>query len=262
MGCSASKEDKDLQQEAIPAAAKKATKDAQAAVAEKKVEAVAKQEAAEVEVEEKKDEWKGSPKVLVLYYSMYGHIAKMADSVAEGAQSAGAAVRIMRIPETLPEEVLKKMGAPPKNLSHPEVTPDDIAAADCILIGIPTRFGMAAAQVKALMDRTGKLWMTGGLVGKVGGVFFSTATQGGGQETTAMTFITQFVHHGMLYVPIGYSNPKMFDMTTPHGGSPYGAGCLAGPDGSRAPSELELDIARHQGEFTTKFTARLVGAAA
>jgi len=219
MGCGVSKEEDDRKVEAIPASAKKeaaATAKETKKIVEKKVEEVAAEAGALVDEakkatetvapkkdkeddEEKKSEEKGSPKVLVLYYSMYGHIAKMAESVAEGAEGAGASVKIMRIPETLSEEVLKKMGAPPKH-PHPEVTTTEIADADCILIGIPTRFGMAAAQVKAIMDRTGKLWMTGGLVGKVGGIFFSTGTQGGGQETTAMTFITQFVHHVIIKI--------------------------------------------------------------
>jgi len=133
--------------------------------------------------------------ILVVYYSMYKHIEQMATAVAKGVEAAGGKVTIMRVPETLPTEVLKKMGAPEKNADHKEATPADLEAADGIIFGIPTRFGMAAAQVKALIDRTGGLWMKGKLVGKPAGMFVSTGTQGGGQETTALTFVTQLVHH-------------------------------------------------------------------
>jgi len=129
--------------------------------------------------------------------------------------------------------------------------------ADAILVGIPTRYGTAAAQMKAFWDATGQHWTKGALVGKIGSVFFSTGTQNGGQETTALSFYTHFVHHGMLIAPIGYSSPRMFDMTAPHGGSSYGAGTLAGPDGSRQPSELELEVAEHQGRLVTTYAMQL-----
>eukprot|EP00471_Norrisiella_sphaerica_P003114 CAMPEP_0184486762 /NCGR_PEP_ID=MMETSP0113_2-20130426/8567_1 /TAXON_ID=91329 /ORGANISM="Norrisiella sphaerica, Strain BC52" /LENGTH=183 /DNA_ID=CAMNT_0026868793 /DNA_START=191 /DNA_END=742 /DNA_ORIENTATION=+ len=182
----------------------------------------------------------------------------MAGAVAKGVESAGGKVTIMRAPETLSEEVLKKMGAPPKNTDHKEATPADLAAADAIIFGIPTRFGMAAAQMKALMDHTGGLWMKGALVGKPASMFVSTATQGGGQETTALTFVTQLVHHGMVYVPIGYACKKLFEMGEVHGGSPYGAGTFAGPDGSRQPSQIELEIAEFQGSHVTAFAKKLM----
>lgn len=133
----------------------------------------------------------------------------------------------------------------------------DLAKADAIILGLPTRFGVACAQMKAFWDSTGGHWSKGALVGKIGSVFFSTATQAGGQETTALTWYTQFVHHGMLIAPIGYSNPKLFDMSAPHGGSPYGAGTLAGPDGSRQPSDLELDVAEHQGKHVATLAGQL-----
>mmetsp|Transcript_4095 Transcript_4095/g.5893 ORF Transcript_4095/g.5893 Transcript_4095/m.5893 type:complete len:388 (+) Transcript_4095:119-1282(+) len=215
--------------------------------------------------EEEKVENKNAPiekplpkcKVLVVFYSMYGHIEKMAKAVAKGAEGTGAEVKIMRIPETLPDEVLEKMKAPKKSDEYKEATPADLEAADCILFGVPTRFGMAAAQVKALMDHTGGLWASGALVGKTAGVFVSTSTQNGGQETTALTFVSQFTHHGMLFVPIGYANPVLQNMKDVKGGTPYGAGCLAGPDGSRLPSELELSVAEYQGKYTAELTARM-----
>mmetsp|Transcript_8794 Transcript_8794/g.13130 ORF Transcript_8794/g.13130 Transcript_8794/m.13130 type:complete len:284 (-) Transcript_8794:107-958(-) len=199
-----------------------------------------------------------APKVLIVYYSMYGHIEKMTESVAKGAKEAGAEVTIKRIPETLSEEVLKKMGAKDKLEEHKEATPDDLAQADAILFGIPTRFGMAAAQVKALLDQTGGLWQKGALMGKLAGVYVSTGTQNGGQETTMWTFLTQFVHHGMIFVPIGYSNEGLQNMNEPKGGSPYGAGCLAGPSGKRPPSALELEIAEHQGKYTAGIATKML----
>lgn len=149
------------------------------------------------------------------------------------------------------------MGAP-KKPDDPIATPEVLKEADGVLFGIPTRFGMAAAQMKAFMDSTGGLWMSGGLVGKPAGVFFSTGTAGGGQETTALTFLTQLSHHGMIYVPIGYSSQLLMNMDEVHGGSAYGAGTLAGTDGSRTPSKLELDVAEHQGGYFAGVVNRLV----
>lgn len=132
----------------------------------------------------------------------------------------------------------------------PIITVDDLIEADGVLFGVPTRFGMAPTQVKTLFDATGSLWQQGKLVGKPAGVFVSTASQGGGQETTALTFVTQLTHHGMIFVPIGYSNPSLLmNMNEIHGGSPYGAGTFAGTDGSRWPSELELQMAEYQGSY-------------
>ena len=146
---------------------------------------------------------------------------------------------------------------------HPCTQEDTVATAellkayDGIMFGIPTRFGMAPAQMKALMDSTGGLWQQGALVGKPAGTFFSTGTQNGGQETTALTFVTQFVHHGMIYVPMGYSTPLLFDLKEVHGGSPYGSGTIAGPDGSRMPSEHEKKVAVHHGEHFGKIVTKL-----
>lgn len=189
----------------------------------------------------------------------------------------GVQVELYQIAETLSSEILTKMHAPPKS-NDPIITPDKLAEADGVLFGFPTRFGMMAAQAKAFWDATGGLWRTyvgaragsggapaadgtalrsGGLVGKPAGIFYSTATQNGGQETTALTAITQLTHHGMVYVPIGYSCDKLFDLSAAHGGSPYGAGTLAGGDGSRQPSELERAVAEHQGEHFAKIAVAL-----
>lgn len=188
------------------------------------------------------------PKIAVIYYSTYGHIKTMSDQVKKGLESAGCEATILQVPETLSDEVLEKMHAP-KKAADPIVKASDLEEYDGFLFGTPTRFGMASAQMKSFMDSTGGLWMQGKLVGKPAGLFFSTGTMGGGQETTALTFLTQFAHHGMIYVPIGYSSPKLMDMDQIHGGSPYGAGCLAGADGSRQPSDLEKEIAFHQGQY-------------
>lgn len=191
------------------------------------------------------------PKILILYYSTWGHIRTMAESVAKGATEAGGEVKLVQIPETLSEEILGKMHGAPKSKDHPVATHDDLLWADGILIGLPTRYGNPAAQFKSFWDSTGQLWQKGSLVGKPVSVFFSTATQGGGQETTALTSYTNFVHHGMIIVPIGYSDPSLFSFDEVHGGSPYGAGTYAGPTGARQPSKLELGVAEHQGKHFT-----------
>jgi len=172
----------------------------------------------------------------------------MAQEVAKGVESGGAEVKLLQVPETLPKEVLEKMHAPAKP-DVPIATPQDLAEADGIIFGIPTRFGMMTAQMKAYFDATGQLWQKGTLVGKPASIFHSTATQGGGQETTALTTVTQLTHHGMIFVPIGYGNPSLFNMDEVHGGSPYGAGTFAGGDGSRQPTQLELGIAAYQGKY-------------
>jgi NAD(P)H dehydrogenase (quinone) len=197
------------------------------------------------------------PKIAIVYYSMYGHVRLLALDVKKGLEAAGCSVTLLRCAETLPADVLAKMGAPGVGAEDVIATADALAEFDGIMFGIPTRFGMAPAQVKALLDSTGGLWQAGALVGKPAGVFFSTGTQNGGQETTALTFVTQLVHHGMLFVPMGYSNPKMFDLSEPHGGSPYGAGTIAGPDGSRMPSVIEKDLATHHGNHFGKIATRL-----
>ncbi|KAG7667391.1 hypothetical protein Ndes2526B_g04089 [Nannochloris sp. 'desiccata'] len=188
-------------------------------------------------------------RIAVIFYSTYGHIYKMAQSVAKGINSVpGCEAVLLQVQETLSSEVLAKMHAPPKP-DVPVVDVNDLPSYDGFLFGIPTRFGMMAAQMKAMFDATGGHWQSGALVNKPAGIFFSTATQNGGQETTAFTAVTQLAHHGMIFCPPGYSMPggKLFGLDAPHGGSPWGAGTLAGPDGSRQPSELELEYAEHQG---------------
>ena len=189
-----------------------------------------------------------NPKIAIVYYSMYGHVRTLALEEKKGLESVGCDVTLLRCPETLSAEVLSKMSAPPGiGADDAEATAAQLADYDGLLFGIPTRFGMAAAQVKAFLDSTGGLWGKNALLGKPAGVFFSTGTQGGGQETTALTFVTQLTHHGMIFVPLGYATPKLFNMDEVHGGSPYGAGTLAGADGSRQPSTLEKEIAAAQG---------------
>ncbi|KAF5742216.1 minor allergen Alt a 7-like [Tripterygium wilfordii] len=188
-------------------------------------------------------------KVYIVYYSMYGHVAKLAKEIEKGAASIeGVEAKIWQVPETLTGEVLEKMGAAPKS-DAPIITPDELAEADGLLLGFPTRFGMMSAQFKAFMDATGGLWKSQTLAGKPAGIFYSTGSQGGGQETTPLTAITQLVHHGMVFVPVGYTfGAGMFEMEKVKGGSPYGAGTYAG-DGSRQPSQLELELAFHQGKY-------------
>jgi len=190
-----------------------------------------------------------APKILVLYYSTYGHILKLAETVAAGAKAAGAEVDIYQVPETLPQEVLTKMYAPPK-ASHPVLTDVSILKNyDGFAFGIPTRYGRAPAQWSALFDQTGGLWMTGGLVGKFATIFSSTAGQHGGQETTAFTTLPFLVHHGISFVPIGYAHPGTQVMDEVSGGAPWGASTLSKSDGSRQPTKNELDIAEYQGKF-------------
>ncbi|KAL9329255.1 hypothetical protein ACSQ67_004258 [Phaseolus vulgaris] len=191
------------------------------------------------------------------YYSMYGHVEMLAEEIKKGAASVeGVEATLWQVPETLPEEVLGKMGAPPKS-DVPIITPNELPEADGLLLGFPTRFGLMAAQFKAFMDATGSLWRTQALAGKPAGIFYSTGSQGGGQETTPLTSITQLVHHGMIFVPIGYTfGSGMFEMENVKGGSPYGAGTYAG-DGSRKPTELELAQAFHQGKYFAGIAKRL-----
>ncbi|GAY53033.1 hypothetical protein CUMW_146310, partial [Citrus unshiu] len=181
-------------------------------------------------------------------------------SAAKLSFSAAKLQRDCKVPETLPEEVLGKMSAPPKS-DVPIITPNELAEADGFVFGFPTRFGMMAAQFKAFLDATGGLWRTQQLAGKPAGMFYSTGSQGGGQETTALTAITQLVHHGMIFVPIGYTfGAGMFEMEKVKGGSPYGAGTFAG-DGSRQPTELELEQAFHQGKHIAGIAKKLKGSA-
>jgi len=189
-------------------------------------------------------------KIYIVYYSTWGHVTALAEELKKGAESVdGVEVTVWRVPETLPEEVLGKMYAAPKREDHPVITARQLAEADGLLLGFPTRFGMMAAQMKAFLDSTGGLWQEQALAGKPAGFFFATGTQGGGQESTALTAVTQLAHHGMIYVPIGGTfGARMFGMDEVRGGSAYGAGTFAGADGSRTPSEIELAMANHQGK--------------
>lgn len=189
----------------------------------------------------------GKTKVLICFYTVWGHTYKMAQRVAKGVEAAGAEVTLRLVPETLSEEILAKMHAAPKP-DIPVVTVSELAEYDAIIFGAGTRYGGVIAQLKALWDATGQLWATGALNGKVGSFFTGSGTLGGGQETTAMVHTTHFVHHGMIFVPLGYGNPTIFDLSEVHGSTPWGAGYLAGGDGSRQPSELELGLAEYQGK--------------
>lgn len=191
-------------------------------------------------------------KVLVLYYSMYGHVETMAEAIAEGARSVDdIEVSIKRVPELMKEEVARKVGAK-LDQTAPLATVDELAEYDAIIFGTPTRFGNMCAQMRNFLDQTGKLWAGGKLIGKVGSVFISTGTQHGGQETTITSFHTTLLHHGMIIVGVPYSCQEITEMNEITGGSPYGASTLAGSDGSRQPSENELKIAYFQGAYVAE----------
>ncbi|MDT3251089.1 NAD(P)H:quinone oxidoreductase [Serratia sp. root2] len=195
-------------------------------------------------------------KVLVLYYSMYGHIETLAEAVAEGARRvSGVEVTVKRVPETMPPDAFAKAGGK-SDQKAPVATPQELADYDGIIFGTPTRFGNMAGQMRTFLDQTGGLWASGALYGKVGSVFSSTGT-GGGQEHTITSTWTTLAHHGFIIVPIGYATPELFDVSHTRGGTPYGATTIAGADGSRQPSQEELTIARYQGEHVAKITAKL-----
>ncbi len=195
-------------------------------------------------------------KVLVLYYSTYGHVEKLAGAIAEGARSvADATVTVKRVPELMPSDVARKAGAK-LDQTAPIASPKELGDYDAILFGTPTRFGNMAAQMRNFLDQTGSLWLQGTLVGKVASVFASTGT-GGGNESTILTFIPTLLHHGMIYVGLPYTCPELTDVSEARGGSPYGAATIAGPDGSRQPSEKELAMARFQGRHVAGVAARL-----
>ena len=195
-------------------------------------------------------------KVLVLYYSSYGHIETMAGAIAEGARSAGASVDIKRVPELVPVEVAQKSHFK-TDQAAPVAEVADLAHYDAIIVGTPTRFGNMAAQMKNFLDQTGGLWATGKLVGKVGSVFTSTATQHGGQESTLLSTHTVLLHHGMVIVGLPYAWQGQTTLAEISGGSPYGASTIAGGDGSRQPSANELEGARWQGAHVARIAARL-----
>ena len=196
-------------------------------------------------------------KILVVYYSMYGHVASMARAVAEGAgEVESAQVDIRRVPELMTEEALRAAGGVPE----PDVAvadPNDLAEYDAVLFGTPTRFGNMCAQMRNFLDQTGGLWAKGALVGKIGSVFGSTGTQHGGQETTLTSFHTTLLHHGMIVVGVPYACAELMNMEAISGGTPYGATTLAGTDGSRQPSDNELAIARFQGRHVASVAAKL-----
>ncbi len=196
-------------------------------------------------------------KVLVLYYSMYGHIETLAHAVAEGAGKVeGVEVVVKRVPETMPQELFEKSGG--KAQAAPVATPQELADYDAIIVGTPTRFGNMSGQMRTFFDQTGGLWASGALYGKVASVFSSTGT-GGGQEHTITSTWTTLAHHGMVIVPIGYGTKELFDISEVRGGTPYGATTIAGGDGSRQPSEEELAIARYQGEYVAGLAVKLKG---
>ena len=200
-------------------------------------------------------------KIHVVFYSTWGHVYKMAESAAAGAREvAGSDVKLWQVPESLPEEVQVRMGAKQARqaFAHvPVMDPDQLAEADAIIFGTPTRFGNMAGQMRNFLDRTGNLWTKGALIGKVGSVFVSTGTQHGGQETTITSFHSTLLHLGMVIVGVPYSCKGLTNMSEITGGSPYGAGALAGSDGSRQPSANELEIARFQGKHVAEIAAKL-----
>ena len=197
-------------------------------------------------------------KVLVLYYSSYGHIEQMAKAVAEGARAGGATVDLKRVPETVPEEIAKNAHFKLQQ-DAPIATVNELPDYDAIIIGAPTRYGRMPAQMAAFLDQTGGLWARGALNGKVGGAFTSTATQHGGQEATLFSIITNLLHFGMTIVGLPYSYQGQMSLDEIVGGSPYGATTIAGGKGERQPSEIDLGGARHQGELIAKTAIKLFG---
>lgn len=200
-------------------------------------------------------------KVLIPYYSLYGHVHRMAQAVAEGAREVeGAEVKLCRVPETLPQEVIEAMGAVEAQKAMADVpvcSVQDLAEADALIFGTPTRFGNMCGQMRQFLDATGQLWAKGALVGKVGSVFVSTGSQHGGQESTILSFHLTLFHHGMIVVGLPYSFQGQMRMDEITGGAPYGATTIAGPTGQRMPSENELAAARFQGRHVASIAAKL-----
>ena len=200
-------------------------------------------------------------KVLIVYYSTYGHVHKMAEAVAEGVGEVNGAEAVMRrVPETLSEEVLEKMGAveSQKGLTHvPICTVEELASSDAVIFGTPTRFGNMCGQMRQFLDATGQLWAQGALVGKVGSVFTSSATQHGGQESTILSFHITLLHHGFIIVGLPYAFQGQMRIDEITGGSPYGASTIAGGSGERMPSKNELDAARFQGRHVAEIASKL-----
>jgi len=204
-----------------------------------------------------------APKIAIVYYSMYGHIRQLAEAEKAGIEKAGGTADLYQIAETLPQEVLDKMYAPAKPTDVPVLEdPSVLEGYDAFLLGVPTRYGNFPAQWKTFWDKTGKQWSTGGFHGKYAGVFISTASMGGGQESTAIAAMSTLAHHGIIYVPLGYAKAFgiLTDLTAARGGSPWGAGTFAGSDGSRQPSDKEKELATIQGEWFYKTVAKAFGA--
>ncbi|KAK6351922.1 Minor allergen Alt a 7 [Orbilia javanica] len=191
-----------------------------------------------------------APKVAIVIYSMYGHIAQLAEAVKAGIEEAGGSTEILQLEETLSEDVLKKMWAPAKPAYRVVSDPKDLLEYDAFVFGIPTRYGNFPAQWKTFIDKTGGIWQSGGFYGKYVGLFISTGTLGGGQESTAIAAMSTLAHHGMIYVPLGYAKafPELTNLTEIHGGSPWGSGTFAAGDGSRQPTDLEKKISTIQGK--------------
>ena len=196
--------------------------------------------------------------ILVLYYSMYGHMETMAHRVADGARAVeGTTVTVKRVPETMDDQAFEAAGGK-ADQEAPVARPDELADYDAIIFCTPTRFGNMCGQMRTFLDQTGGLWASGALAGKVASVFTSTGTRGGEEQTITSTWLT-LAHHGMVLVPLGYTNPVQFDISKVSGGNPYGAATIAGADGSRQPDDRELEIARHQGERVAQITRKLHG---
>jgi NAD(P)H dehydrogenase (quinone) len=201
-------------------------------------------------------------RVQVIFYSMYGHVYRMAEAVAAGAREVeGAEVGLFQVPELVPEEALERTGAKQARAAFahvPVARPEQLPEADAILFGVPTRFGNMCAQMRNFLDQTGKLWAEGSLIGKVGSVFASSATQHGGQESTILTTHVTLLHHGMIIVGLPYSAAGQMSISEITGGSPYGASTITGGKGERMPSENELSLARFQGRHVAEIAGRLV----
>jgi NAD(P)H dehydrogenase (quinone) len=198
-----------------------------------------------------------APKVMILYHSSYGHVETMAYAVATGARAVeGTEVLVRRVPELMPEETMRSSGM---KVEQPAqlVSPEDLIDCDAIIFGTPTRFGNMSSQMRNFLDQTGGLWAQGALIGKVGSVFTSTGT-GGGNETTITSFHSTLLHHGMIIVGLPYSAPDLADISEVRGGSPYGAATIAGPDGSRQPSQKELNLASFQGHHVATIAQKLI----
>ncbi len=206
---------------------------------------------------------KGNVNIQVVFYSMYGHVYRLAEAVAEGARSvSGVEAVLYQVPELVPKDVLEESGAAAARSVFskvPTATVEKLEEADAVIFGTPTRFGNMCAQMRNFLDQTGGLWMKGGLIGKVGSVFVSTATQHGGQETTITSFHTTLLHQGMIIVGVPYSEQRLMNVKEISGGTPYGASTIAAPDGSRMPSENELAIARFQGKHVAEIAKKLKG---